>query len=335
MTAPSTAPTFASLLQDFFCQRLTAQRNASPRTIASYRDTFRLLLRYLQDRGPGSLTTLTLADLDAPVVLGFLDHLERDRHNSVRSRNARLAALRSFYHYVASRDPAQLPVVQRVLAIPRKRHDRPVLGFLQPKEMQAVQEATDRSTWSGRRDHVLLATLYNTGARVSEVVSLRASDFVPGPTATVHLRGKGRKERRVPLWKSTARLLSRWITDNPGPPDRPLFPNRAGQPLTRSGVAFRLRLAAQQAADACPSLRKRKISPHTVRHTTAMHLLQSGVDITVIALWLGHANPTTTHGYVEADLAMKKRALDKLLEPSQRKVRFTPSDRLLAFLDRL
>jgi site-specific recombinase XerD len=226
-------------------------------------------------------------------------------------------------------------VVQRVLAIPRKRHDRPVLGFLQPKEMQAVQEATDRSTWSGRRDHVLLATLYNTGARVSEVVSLRASDFVPGPTATVHLRGKGRKERRVPLWKSTARLLSRWITDNPGPPDRPLFPNRAGQPLTRSGVAFRLRLAAQQAADACPSLRGRKISPHTVRHTTAMHLLQSGVDITVIALWLGHANPTTTHGYVEADLAMKKRALDKLLEPSQRKVRFTPSDRLLAFLDRL
>jgi integrase/recombinase XerD len=335
MNAPSTSPSFASLLQDFFCQWLTAQRNASPRTIASYRDTFRLLLRFVQDRSNGSLSTLTLAGLDAPIVLGFLDHLERDRRNSVRSRNARLAALKSFYHYVASRDPAHLPVVQRVLAIPRKRHDRPVLGFLQPTEMHAVQEATDRSTWSGRRDHVLLATLYNTGARVSELVSLQASDFAAGPTATLHLRGKGRKERRVPLWKSTARLLSRWLVDNPGPTDRPLFPNRDGQALTRSGVAFRLRLAAQQAAHGCPSLRGRKISPHTLRHTTAMHLLQAGVDITVIALWLGHASPTTTHGYVEADLAMKKRALDKLVEPAQRRTRFTPSNDLLGFLDRL
>jgi integrase/recombinase XerD len=335
MKAHSAAPTLASLLQDFFCQWLTAQRNASPRTIASYRDTFRLLLRFVQDRCHGSLATLALADMDAPVVLRFLDHLEHDRGNCVRSRNARLAALRSFYQYVASRDPAQLQVVQRVLAIPRKRHDRPVLGFLQPAEMRAVQEATDTSTWSGRRDHVLLATSYNTGARVSELVSLQASDFTAGPTATLHLRGKGRKERRVPLWKSTARLLSRWLAANPGPTDRPLFPNRDGQPLTRSGVAFRLRLATRRAIDACPSLRGRKISPHTLRHTTAMHLLQAGVDITVIALWLGHASPTTTHGYVEADLAMKQRALAKLPEPAQRRTRFTPSNDLLAFLDRL
>ena len=281
------------------------------------------------------MATLTLAELDAPVVLGFLDHLERDRRNSVRSRNARLAALRSFYHYAASRDPSQLPVVQRVLAIPRKRHDRPLLGFLAPAEMQAIQDATNRSTWSGRRDHVLLAVLYNTGARVSEMVGLRASDFASGPTATLHLRGKGRKERRVPLWKSTARLLSRWLTDNAGPADRPIFPNRGRRPMTRSGVAFRLRVAVQQASAGCPSLRGRRISPHTLRHTTAMHLLQSGVDITVIALWLGHESPTTTHGYIEADLMMKKRALDKVAEPVRRRVRFSATSGLLAFLDRL
>jgi integrase/recombinase XerD len=335
MTAAAASSSFATLLQDFFCQRLTAQRNASPRTITSYRDTFRLLLRYVQDQSHASVSTLTLAEFDAPVVLAFLDHLERDRRNSVRSRNARLAALRSFYQYAATRDPAQLPVVQRVLAIPRKRHDRPILGFLHTEEMKEVQAGTDLSTWSGRRDHVLLATLYNTGARVSEVIALKISDFASGSTATLHLRGKGRKERRIPVWKSTARLLSRWLDSQPGPPDRPLFPNRDGQPMSRSGVAFRLRLAVQKATDACPSLRGRRISPHTLRHTTAMHLLQAGVDITVIALWLGHESPTTTHGYVEADLAMKKRALDKLVEPARRRVRFKPSHDLLAFLDGL
>jgi site-specific recombinase XerD len=334
MSAAMTAVSFATLLQDFFFERLTAQRNASPRTIASYRDTFRLLLRFVQGRSVHTVP-LTLADLDAPLVLAFLTHLERDRHNSVRSRNARLAALHSFFRYAATRDPTQLPVVQRVLAIPSKRHDRPLLGFLQLAEMQAVQAAVDRSTWSGRRDDVMIATLYNTGARVSEIVGLKASDFASGPTATVHLRGKGRKERLVPLWRSTVRMLSRWLSDNPGSADRALFPNRDGQAMTRSGVAFRLRLAVQKAAEECPSLRGRKISPHTLRHTTAMHLLQSGVDITVIALWLGHESPTTTHGYVEADLSMKKRALGRLVEPARRKTRFVPSNDLLAFLDRL
>ncbi|MFT3764787.1 MAG: site-specific integrase [Minicystis sp.] len=333
VTTPTTG--FATLLQDYFCQRLLAQRNASPRTIASYRDTFRLFLRYVHEHTRTAPAALTLADLDAPIILAFLNHLERDRHNSIRSRNARLAALRSFYHYVASREPVQLPLVQRVLAIPTKRHDRPMLGFLSREEVDAVQAAPDRGTWSGRRDYVLFATLYNTGARVSEVVALRAGDFTGGPAATLHLRGKGRKERLVPLWKTTARVLAQWLADHPRAPESPLFPNRGGRSMSRSGVASRLRLAVAKAASTCPSLQRRRISPHTLRHTTAMHLLQAGVDITVIALWLGHESPTTTHAYVEADLAMKQRALDKVAPPAHPQDRFKPGDDLLAFLDGL
>jgi site-specific recombinase XerD len=335
MTYASPSIGFASVLRDFFCKRLGAERGASPRTISSYRDTFRLLLRFVEDRVRRPASSMTLTELDAPLVLKFLDHLERDRNNSPRSRNARLAALRSFYRYAALRDPSLLPVAQRVLAIPCKRHDRPVLGFLQPAEMQAVQAAIDRSTWSGERDYVLFATMYNTGARVSEVIRLQSSDFVPSPSPSIHLRGKGRKERRVPLWRSTSQILSRWIAKNPDTPNRPLFPNTDGLPISRSGVAFRLRIALERAATSYPSLRGRRISPHTLRHTTAMHLLQSGVDVTVIALWLGHESPTTTHGYVEADLEMKKRALDKISEPKHRRARFKPSNSLLEFLDRL
>jgi site-specific recombinase XerD len=335
MTRTSPSMSFASVLRDFFCKRLIAERNVSPRTIASYRDTFRLLVRFVEERVRRPVSSMTLAELDAPIVLKFLDHLERDRGNSPRSRNARLAALRSFYQYAAMRDPSQLPIVQRVLAIPCKRHDRPVLGFLQPSEMQAVQAAIDRSRWSGERDYALFAIMYNTGARVSEAIGLQASDFLPSPSPSIHLRGKGRKERRVPLWRSTSQILSHWIAKNPGLPNRPLFPNSDGLPMSRSGVAFRLRVALDRAAKACPSLRGRKISPHTLRHTTAMHLLQSGVDITVIALWLGHESPTTTHAYVEADIEMKKRALDKISDPKHRQRRFIPSNALLEFLDRL
>jgi integrase/recombinase XerD len=335
MSSSDKQQTFASLLQHYFSTRLIDQRNASPNTIASYRDTFRLLLRHVQVRSHRSVATLSLSDLDAHVILDFLDHLERDRRCSVRSRNARLAALKSFFRYVATRDSTYLPIVQRVLAIPSKRHDRHVLGYLQFHEMKALQDANDCSTWSGRRDNVLIATLYNTGARVSEVIGLKARDYTPGPTAQLHLHGKGRKERRVPLWSSTARLLSRWLAENAGPAERPIFPNQSGSPMTRSGVAFRLRLAVHRAQAVCPALRNRKISPHTLRHTTAMHLLQSGVDITVIALWLGHESPTTTHGYIEADLMMKKRALSKLAEPAHKYKRFKPSDDLLAFLDAL
>ncbi|MBK6534500.1 MAG: tyrosine-type recombinase/integrase [Deltaproteobacteria bacterium] len=329
------SPSFPALVQSFFCERLLAQRNASPCTVAAYRDTFRLLLCYVRSHHHTAPTALTLQDLDAPLVLAFLDHLERDRHNTIRSRNARLVALRSFFHYAAGRDPANLPTIQRVLAIPSKRCDTPLLGFLTREEVAAVQATLDLTTWSGRRDQALFATLYNTGARVSEAIDLRVADFVGGREATLHLRGKGRKERVVPLWKSTARLLSSWLATRPSSPAAPLFPNRGDQRMSRSGVAHRLRLAVTKAAATFPSLRGRRISPHTLRHTTAMHLLQAGVDLTVIALWLGHESPTTTHRYVEADLAMKRRALAALTEPTPRDARFTPSDDLLAFLEGL
>lgn len=201
------SPTFATLVQDFFCRRLLAQRNASPCTVGSYRDAFRLFLNYAQNHLHKPLNTLTLADLDVTVVLAFLDHLESDRHNTIRTRNARLAAIHSFFHYAASRDPANLPTIHRVLAIPQKRHDQPLLGFLTREEIAALQAAIDLKTWSGRRDQALLATLYNTGARVSEAIDLRVGDFVPGHQASLQLHGKGPKERVVPLWKSTAVCL--------------------------------------------------------------------------------------------------------------------------------
>jgi site-specific recombinase XerD len=326
---------FPVLLQNFFSKRLIAQRQASPRTVASYRDTFRLFLRYAQDRKKKPASTLTLADLDAPLILGFLDHLERERHNTARTRNARLSALRSFLHYTALYDPATLPVIQRSLAIPTKRFDRPLVGFLSREEMEAILAAPERSTWSGHRDHVLFATMYNTGARVSEIVTLKVGDAILDQTASVRLHGKGRKERAVPLWKSTAKRLKEWLPRLEGRTDTLLFPNAYGQPLTRSGVENRLRAAVAAAAIRCPSLRKRQISPHVLRHTTAMHLLQSGVDLSVIALWLGHENQQTTHLYIEADLAMKERALKKLQSPPSKTFRFRPTDRLLTFLDTL
>jgi integrase/recombinase XerD len=335
MKTALSSPTFATLVQDFFCKRLLTQRNASPRTIASYRDAFRLLLRFLPQRIQKAPSALTLADLDAPVILAFLDHLERDRHNSVRSRNARLAALHSFFRYAEMQDPANLSTIRRVLAIPCKRHDQPLLGFLTQEEMAVIQGSPDATTWSGRRDQVLLATLYNTGARVSEILSVCVSDFVPGRTATLRLHGKGRKERVVPLWKSTTQLIAAWIEAEHLHADAPLFPNHATRKMTRSGAAHRLKLAVTKAAMTCLSLRDKRISPHTLRHTTAMHLLQAGVDITVIALWLGHESPNTTHRYIEADLAMKQRALEKLAEPAPKISRIAPRDDLLAFLEKL
>jgi integrase/recombinase XerD len=329
------SPSFPTQVQNFFCQRLLVERNASPRTVATYRDAFRLFLRFAEEHLRKNPSSLTLAELDASLILAFLDHLERDRGNSIRSRNARLAALRSFFRYAASRDPVNLPTIQRVLAIPTKRHDQPLLGYLTREEVSALQKAFDLTSWSGRRDQALFATLYNTGARVSEIIALRASDFDSGRDAAIKLRGKGRKERAVPLWKNTVALLRTWTAHRGASPDAPLFPNRFGAPMTRSGVAYRLRLAADRAAAHCPSLQRKHISPHCLRHTTAMHLLQSGVDITVIALWLGHEDPTTTHQYVEADLAMKRRALEALEEPNQRKARFAPGDDLLTFLERL
>ncbi len=335
MSPKAPAPSFPSLLQDFFCQRLVAQRNASAGTIASYRDAFRLLLRYAGVRLHKQPFALTLADLDVRLVVGFLDHLEKERGNSIRSRNARLAAIRSFLRYASFRDPVSLPGIQRVMAIPLKRFDRPSVGFLDREEMEAVLRAPDRSTWSGHRDRVMLTTLYNTGARASEITALKVADLSLDRAASVRIRGKGRKERAVPLWKSTATELRQWLPRVSQRPDAPVFPNRHGMPLSRSGIEDRLRAAVRNAAERVPKLKGRRISPHTLRHTTAMHLLQSGVDITVIALWLGHESIATTHLYLEANLAMKERTLQKLQAPPTKSARYRANDRVLAFLDAL
>lgn len=328
-------PPFDILVQDFFCRRLIEQQGVSPRTVEAYRDTFRLLLAYLPQRLGKPVPALCLADLDAPVVLAFLDHLETDRGNGPRTRNARLAALRSFVQYAASRDPTAWPIARRVLAIPSKRYTKPLLASLSREEMQAVLNAPDAATWAGLRDRVLLAVMYNTGARVSEVVGLRRDDLIDVNARTLRIRGKGRKERVVPLWKQTATELARWLKSLDLPPSGPLFPNARGGPLSRSGVEDRLALAVGKAAEFCPSLRGKSVSPHTIRHTTAMHLLQSGVDLTVIALWLGHESPETTHQYVEADLRMKEEVLTKAKGLSPAPAPFRPKGKLLEFLDSL
>jgi integrase/recombinase XerD len=331
----ASAIAFPVLLQDFFLRRLIEQKGVSARTIESYRDAFELLLAFAERRTGKQPSALCLVDLDAPVVLDFLDHLESERGNGPRTRNARLAAIRSFMRYASVRDPASLPVAQRVLAIPSKRFDRPVLGSLTREEVAAIINAPDRSTWSGHRDAVLLATLYNTGARVSEITGLRARDVLLDRQTAVHLHGKGRKERAIPLWKSTATELRGWLRRTNPTADAAVFPNRAGIPLSRSGVRDRLDRAVAAATPACPSLRGRPVSPHTLRHTTAMHLLQSGTDLAVIALWLGHADPATTHQYLEADLAAKEATLRRLPDPDTAATRYRADDRLLAFLDNL
>lgn len=328
--------TFDSLIQDFFCRRLIDQQGVSRHTLEAYRDTFRLLLAYLPLRLRKALNDLALADLDAANVIAFLDHLQTERGNGARTRNARLAALRSFARYAASRDPTALPLVNRVLAIPVKRHAKALLVYLTREEMEAVLGAPDGKTWVGQRDRVLFAVMYNTGARVSEAVGLRRNDLNTGQDGrSLCIRGKGRKERVVPLWKQTAQVLNEWLKRLGLPADGPLFPNARGRPLSRSGVEDRLELAVKKASEACLSLRGKKVSPHTIRHTTAMHLLQAGVDLTVIALWLGHESVETTHQYVEADLKMKEAALSKAEGVPVEAGRYKPKPSLLEFLDKL
>ena len=326
---------FAQLVQDFFLRRLVAQRGVSPRTVESYRDAFELLFCFLEHRTSKPPTALELADLDAPVVLDFLDHLETGRGNSARTRNARLAAIHSFMRYASVRDPASLPIAGRVLAIPAKRFDRPVLGYLSREQIAAILGAPDRSTWSGQRDAVMLATTYNTGARVSEITGLRVGDVLLERQTAVHLHGKGRKQRVIPLWKNTATALRSWLDKINNAPHAPVFPNRSGAAISRSGVRDRLARAVALAEPSCPSLTGLNISPHTLRHSTAMHLLQSGTDLATIALWLGHSSPAVTHQYLEADLAAKEAVLNHLGDPSPAPPRFHPDDRLLAFLQDL
>jgi integrase/recombinase XerD len=243
--------------------------------------------------------------------------------------------MHSFMRYAAVRDPASLPITARVLAIPAKRFDRPVLGYLSREQIAAILAAPDRATWSGQRDHALLATAYNTGARVSELTDLRVRDVLLDRHTAVHLHGKGRKQRAIPLWKNTATVLRGWLARINPAPQAAVFPNRTGAPLTRSGVRDRLDRAVAIAEQHCPSLRDQHVTPHTLRHTTAMHLLQSGTDLAVIALWLGHSSPAVTHQYLETDLAAKEAALRRLTDPNPTPTRFRPGDRLLAFLQNL
>jgi len=337
MADPLRPLSFATLLQRFFAEHLTRHRSVSPRTVAAYRDTFRLLLLFAERRISKAPAAIALDDLDAPLVLAFLDHLEAERGNGARTRNARLTAIRSFLGYAAHHDLSALPAIQRTLAIPTKRFDRPMLGFLSRDDMQAVLNAPDARSWVGQRDRALLTTMYNTGARVSEIIGIRVGDLILDGAPCVHLHGKGRKQRTVPLWRGTATLLRAWMRrlDGPGTANGPLFPNRDGRAMTRSNVTQRLALWVQTAAVHQPHLLGRRISPHTIRHTTAMHLLQSGVDITVIALWLGHESPSTTHLYVEADLEMKERALGHLQPPNVTVPRYRPPDALMRFLQSL
>ena len=330
---PKPPPSFAALVQAYFAEHLTQHRALSPQTIAAYRDAFMLFLGFAESRLGKAPIAIALADITPDLIMAFLDHLERQRHNSVRSRNARLAALRSFLKFAAHRDVSSLQVIERALGVPVKRFERPMFGYLTREEMLAVIGTPD-GTWISQRDHVLFLMLYNAGARVSEITAVKVGDVVlDAGAACVHLHGKGRKQRSVPLWRSTVKAVRAWLRLNPqfGAVST-LLPNRNGQAMTRTNVALRLALAVQSATAAFPDLAKRRVSPHTIRHTTAMHLLQAGVDISVIALWLGHESPATTHHYVEADLTMKERALAKLHEPAAKIQRYRAPDSLIDFL---
>jgi site-specific recombinase XerD len=328
------SPSFAALVQTFFAEHLQ-QRAMSRCTVAAYRDAFVLFLDFAQTRLRKQPTEIHLDEVTPALILAFLDHLEHERGNTVRSRNARLAALRAFLKFAGRRDVSALHAVEKALGVPMKRFERPMLGYLSREEMLAVIGKADNS-WTSQRDHLLLRMLYNTGARVSEIIGVTLADVVLDGAACVRLHGKGRKQRSVPLWKSTVKQIRTWLRLNPQlQATSALLPNRNDQPMTRANVTQRLGLAVQAAVISQPQLAKRSISPHIIRHTTAMHLLQSGVDISVIALWLGHENPTTTHQYVEADLAMKEQALGKLQEPDAAVRRYKAPDSLIEFLKTL
>jgi site-specific recombinase XerD len=320
------------LVQSFFTEHLTQQRAMSPRTVATYRDGFVLFLDFATARLHKQPTAMKLEDITPALILAFLDHLEQDRGNAVRTRNARLAALRAFLKFAGHRDVDALHVVEQALGVPMKRFERPMLGFLTREEVLAII-GKPGSNWTSQRDHLLLHMLYNTGARVSEIIAVRLADVVLDGVASVHLRGKGRKQRTMPLWRSTVKAIRNWLRFNPDLlPTSALLPNRDGAVMTRTNVAQRLALAVAAATPAMPSLQDRRISPHTIRHTTAMHLLQSGEPIDGIALWLGHESPTTTHQYTQASLAMKEKALARMQDPDAAGRRFRASDSLLEFL---
>lgn len=333
----TTTTDLALMLKRYFCVYLINQRRVSQNTVKAYRDTFKLFLSFIAVQQNKCLTLLSIADINVDVVISFLQYLEEERKNKVQTRNARLTAIRSFLKYVATQIPELLADIQPILAIPEKRMDRYLFDYLQKAEIDALLKVQNLTTWFGRRDHVLLLTLYNTGARVSEIIRIQIMDVDLQRQHAIHLHGKGRKERIVPLWPQTVLALKKWLVDIKSLPDSPLFPNRFGEPLTRFGVAQRLELAVKNASKTCTSLKGRKITPHSVRHTTALHLLQSGVDLTVIALWLGHEKIETTHQYMEADLEMKRKALEMLppVDVQSSTSLNEPTEDILVFLESL
>ncbi|MCA1699603.1 MAG: site-specific integrase [Actinobacteria bacterium] len=325
----------APLLEAFFTDRLLCQQRVSPNTIASYRDTFRLLLAFAQKKTGTRPARLEVTQLDASLIGAFLEHLETDRGNSARTRNVRLGAVHAFFNYCALRHPEHAALIARVLAIPAKRSERKIVTFLNPTEVKALLESPDRSTWTGRRDHALLLTAAQTGLRVSELIALTNADVQLGTGAHLRTFGKGRKERVAPLTSQTIAVLKVWIRERGGLPADPLFPTTTGRPLTRDAIERRLAKHLQPARAECPTLRHKHVSMHMLRHTAAMMLLHAGVDTSTIALWLGHEQERTTHVYLHADLELKQRALDRATPPNGRPGRYRPPDRLLAFLEDL
>lgn len=320
------------LLQKFFVEYLCNQKRVSPETISSYRDTFRILLHFMKEKYRIEPTRLRISDLNVPVILSFLDYLEESRKNSIRSRNIRLAAIRSFFRVVALYDPRSVDQATSVLAIPLKRCDKPLVNCLSREEIDSLIAAPDLTRFSGRRDHALLLTLYNSGARASEITGLKQSQVSFGACSFLSLHGKGRKERTIPLWSKTAMALQSWFTESSF---EYAFPNASGQKLTRNGLDYILQSAVQTASLKCSSLSGMRVTPHMVRHSTASHLLQSGVELSVIALWLGHESVETTHVYLEADLQTKERALNKVTPAGADVPRFKADDKVLAFLKSL
>jgi site-specific recombinase XerD len=325
----------APTLQAFFTDRLIGERRASPHTIAAYRDTLKLLLAFAATRSRRQPSQLDIGDLDAPLIAAFLDHLERERGNTVRTRNARLAAIHSLFRYAALRHPEHLQDIERVLAIPPKRSDRAPVTFLEHREIDALLAAPDRATWTGRRDHAMLLTAIQTGLRASELTGLNCSDVHLAAGPHVSCRGKGRKQRITPLTQITVAVLRVWLAERAGESHDPLFPTSRGKRLSRDGLERRLTKHIAAAATTCPTLHEKTITPHTLRHTAAMQLLQAGVDTTVIALWLGHERVNTTQIYLHADLALKERALARTKPPDAKPGRYRPPDTLLVFLEAL
>jgi site-specific recombinase XerD len=322
-------------LQAFFTDRLTRQLRASPRTIASYRDTLRLLLCFAQDRIGTAPSALDWDELDEPLIAAFLEHLETDRGNSARTRNLRLTAIRSLFRYAAPRHPEHAAGIARVLSIPAKRFDRRIVTFLTAEESVALIAAAPPDRWEGRRDGAVLTLAIHTGLRVSELIGLNCADIGLGTGAHVQVEGKGRKERAVPLTKDAQAVLASWLSERAGEPDEPLFPTRTGRRLTRDAVERRVATHVATAAQRRPSLVGKRVHPHVLRHSCAMSLLQARVDSTVIALWLGHADVSSTQQYIHADMTIKERALALLTPPAAAPGRYTPTDDILAYLDSL